>query len=286
MNFAVSTLQPNFAAMSAPAISILLPAYNCSLYIAQTIDSLLGQTFTDFELLIINDGSTDGTEQVILSYKDTRIRYLKNEGNKGLVFTLNRGIQEAAGTYIARMDADDIAMPTRLQLQKQWLDEHPNTAAIACTIRFIDGKGKEQGMWEEDEDTCSYQAIKKMLPRENCIAHPTIMIRKEIALAYPYDPMQLHCEDYDLWLRILADGLVIEKLPQPLLLYRNHEASITGVHLKKMNPFFKQFQCKRRFLGKRIQQGKWGIFESRVLQATLYDGIMGLGKQLKNNSRS
>ncbi len=272
--------------MSAPAITVLLPAYNCSTYIAQTIDSLLSQTLTDFELLIINDGSTDDTEQVISTYKDTRIRYLKNEGNKGLVFTLTKGIQEATGTYIARMDADDIAITNRLQLQKQWLDKHPKTSVIACTIQFIDGRGNEQGIWDEDKATCSYHDLKKMLPWENCIAHPTIMIRKEIALAYPYDDMQLHCEDYDLWLRILADGLVIEKIPQPLLLYRNHEASITGVHLKKMNPFLNQFQCKRRFLGKRIQQGKWGIFESRVLLATLFDGIMGLGKQLKNKSRS
>lgn len=282
----MSTLQHNFAGMSAPAITVLLPAYNCSIYIAQTIDSLLSQTLIDFELLIINDGSTDDTEQVILSYNDTRIRYLKNEANKGLVLTLNKGIQEATGSYIARMDADDIALPNRLQLQKQWLEQHPDTAAIACTIQFIDVKGNEQGIWKEDKATCSYEAIKKMLPRENCIAHPTIMIRKEIALAYPYDEKQLHCEDYDLWLRILSDGLVIEKLPQPLLLYRNHEGSITGVHLKKMNPFFKQFQCKRRFLSKRIEHGKWGIFESRVLQTTLYDGIMGLGKQLKNNLTS
>ncbi len=272
--------------MSAPAISILLPAYNCSQYIALTIDSLLSQTFTDFELLIINDGSTDDTEKIIQSYHDPRITFLKNEGNKGLVFTLNRGIKVAKGNYIARMDADDIALPNRLQLQKLWLDEHPHTAAVSCTIGFIDSTGKAQGEWKEDKATCLYEDIKKMLPWQNCIAHPTIMIRKEIALAYLYDAMQVHCEDYDLWLRMLADGLVIEKLPQPLLLYRNHEASITGTHLKKLNPFFKQYQCKRRFLAKRVQQGKWGIFESRVLQTTLYDGIMGLGKQLKNNLTS
>ena len=272
--------------MSAPAISIVLPAYNCSPYIAETINSLLSQTFTDFQLIIINDGSTDDTEHIIQLYHDPRITYLKNESNKGLVFTLNRGIQAAEGNYIARMDADDIALPQRLQLQKQWLDENPHTAAVSCTIRFIDGKGNERGEWKEDKVSCSYTDIKKMLPWENCIAHPTIMIRKEVVEAYLYDAMQLHCEDYDLWLRMLADGLVIEKLPQPLLLYRNHEASITGTYLKKLNPFFKQYQCKRRFLAKRVQQGKWGIFETRVLYTTLYDGIMGLGKQLKNNLTS
>lgn len=282
MDFAVSYLTPNFATMSAPAISILLPAYNCSRYIGQTIDSLLNQTFTNFELLIINDGSSDNTEQVIQSYSDPRINYLKNDSNKGLVYTLNRGIQEAKGNYIARMDADDIALPTRLQLQKQWLDEHPNTAAVSCTITFIDDKGNQQGDWKEDKATCTYADIVKTLPKANCIAHPTIMIRKGIALAYLYDPMQVHCEDYDLWLRMLADGLIIEKLPEPLLLYRNHTESITGTHLKRLNPFYKQFRCKRRFLAKRAQQRKWGIFESQVLLATVYDGLAGMGKQLKN----
>ena len=282
----MSTLQPNFVCMSAPAISIVLPAYNCSPYIAETINSLLSQTFTDFQLIIINDGSTDDTEHIIQLYHDPRITYLKNESNKGLVFTLNRGIQASEGNYIARMDADDIALPQRLQLQKQWLDEHPHTAAISCTIRFIDGNGNERGVWLADKASCSYTDIKKMLPWENCIAHPTIMIRKEVVEAYLYDAIQLHCEDYDLWLRMLADGLVIEKLPQPLLLYRNHEASITGTYLKKLNPFFKQYQCKRRFLAKRVQQSKWGIFETRVLYTTLYDGIMGLGKQLKNKLTS
>jgi glycosyltransferase involved in cell wall biosynthesis len=271
--------------MSAPAISIVLPAYNCSWYLAQTIDSLLAQTCANFELLIINDGSSDDTEEIIQSYADPRIQYIKNETNKGLIYTLNRGIGLAQGSYIARMDADDIALPQRLELQKKWLDEHPDTAIVSCTIRFIDEHNNDLGIWKEDQQTTSFSSLKKMMPWQNCLAHPTVMMRKETALRYPYHFSQLHSEDYDLWLRMLADGVIIEKVPRDLLLYRTHSASITGSILRKSNPFFKQYHCKKRFLLGRIKQGKWGAFENSVLAAAIYDGIMGMGKHIKNNCR-
>src|SRR4051812_24164992 len=103
--------------MSSPAITILLPVYNCREYLHEAIISLLSQTFTDFELLILNDGSTDDTEKVIQSFSDNRVVYIKNESNKGLIYTLNKGVTLAKGKYIARMDADDISLPKRLQKQ-------------------------------------------------------------------------------------------------------------------------------------------------------------------------
>ena len=96
-----------------PKVSVLLPVYNAEKYLQEAIDSILRQTFTDFELLLINDGSTDGSEEVIRQYHDDRIVYIKNDGNKGLIYTLNRGIEAAKGTYIARMDADDVSLPER-----------------------------------------------------------------------------------------------------------------------------------------------------------------------------
>ena len=269
--------------MSAPVISILLPAYNCMQFLSQTIDSLLNQTFADFELLIINDGSTDDTEQVIKSYKDARIRYIKNEVNSGLIYSLNKGIDLAAGKYIARIDADDLALPQRLELQKKWLDDHPLTAVVGCTVQMIDEQNKGLGLWKDDQQTTTFKAIKAMMPWENCLAHPSVMIRTELAIQYKYDGNQQHTEDYDLWLRMLADGLIIEKVPQNLLLYRVHQSSITGSILRKSNPFFKQFNCKRRFLARRIKGGTWGAFESKVLLTTLYDGLMGTGKKIKNS---
>ena len=101
--------------MNVPAVSVILPAYNCEKYIAKAIDSVLHQTFTDFELIIINDGSTDQTEKIVKSFSDPRILYQLNNTNKGLVFTLNKGIDIAKGRYIARMDGDDIAHRERFE---------------------------------------------------------------------------------------------------------------------------------------------------------------------------
>ncbi len=272
--------------MSAPAVSIVLPAYNCVHFINQTIDSLLAQTLSDFELLIINDGSSDDTGQVIQSYSDHRIRYIQNDTNKGLVYTLNKGMRLAQGKYVARMDADDIALPERFELQKKWLDDHPSTAVVGCTIQFIDEQNNITGLWKEDQATTTHKTIMEKMAWENCIAHPTVMMRKAVAIKYPYNSYQQHTEDYDLWLRMLADGLVIEKVPNNLLFYRVHHSSVTGSILRKANPFFKQFHCKRKFLHARIKEGKWGAFESNVLMATIHDGIMGMGKNVKQKLKA
>src|SRR5258705_4492294 len=129
------------------AVSVILPAYNCEKFIGKAIESVLKQTFTDFELIIINDGSSDKTEFAILAFADPRIVYLKNESNNGLIFSLNRGIEIARGKYIARMDADDICLPSRLSKQKEWLDTHLETTMVATTISFIDGQGNDKGSW-------------------------------------------------------------------------------------------------------------------------------------------
>ena len=100
--------------MNVPAVSVILPAYNCEKFIGKAIQSVLQQTFTDFELIIVNDGSTDNTESIIYSFDDQRIVYLKNQHNQGLIYTLNKAITEANGKYIARMDADDICLPERI----------------------------------------------------------------------------------------------------------------------------------------------------------------------------
>ncbi len=275
-------MEPNFAIMALPYISIVLPAYNCSNYIAKAIESVLNQSFTDFELIVINDGSTDDTSAIIHEYDDPRVKPFDNLTNEGLVFTLNRGITLANGQYIARMDADDICMPNRLQLQKNWLDEHTETAVIASTICFINDGGAKTGQWTKDQATTTFSSIKKMMVFQNCIAHPTVMLRSQIAKKYQYNKEQLHCEDYDLWLRLLADGHRIEKIPEDLLQYRVHPTSVTGTYLRKTNPFFKQFYCKKKFLQQRINYARWGKFETLVLAGMLYDGAMGTAKSLKS----
>ena len=112
--------------MKSPQISVVMPAYNAEKYITEAIDSILFQTFKDFEFIIINDASTDSTKDIIESYKDPRIKLVNNEQNKGVAKSLNIGISVACGKYIARMDADDIALPERFQKQFDFMEQHPN----------------------------------------------------------------------------------------------------------------------------------------------------------------
>ena len=243
------------------------------------MQSVLEQTFSGFELIIINDGSTDNTESIINSLPDPRILYFKNPVNKGLVYTLNKAIDLAKGNYIARMDADDICLPERLVLQKTFLDQHEDIAAVATTVDFINDKEEKTGSWELDRQTITPGQIKKAMLKQNCIAHPTVMIRSEVLKQLKYKGYQKNIEDYDLWLRLLNRGYRIAKLDQPLLLYRAHDTSVTSIHLKKTNPFFKHFLMKIKFLDRfsHISGFGFSVFVSAIL-----DLIKGAVKAIKN----
>ena len=271
--------------MNTPAVSVILPAYNCEKYIGKAIESVLQQTFTDFEFIIINDGSTDNTELTILAFADQRIMYRKNPLNKGLVYSLNKAIDLANGKYIARMDADDICKPERLAKQTSYLDQNENITVLATTIDFINETEQKTGTWELDRRTVTAEQIKKQMPYENCIAHPSIMIRSEILKKLKYDLRQVNIEDYDLWLRLLSRGHVIDKINEPLLLYRIHEKTVTKLYLKKKNVFFKHLRMKRIFLAKEIFSGRINGFVLRVIVSAIVDFVKGTGKAIKNLSR-
>lgn len=267
--------------MWLPLVSIILPAYNCEKYIAASVTSIIEQVYDKFELIIVNDGSADNTAAILSSVSDPRIRIIHNERNMGLIYSLNRAIDESKGEYIARMDADDIAANDRIEKQVHWLLHHPDTAAAGTFIKVIDEDGNEKQDWQLDRKTSSAASIKKAMIRENCLAHPTVMVRSEILKRYKYSTVQKNIEDYDLWLRMLSDGLVIEKVPQPLLYYRDHAASVTSTYLKSKNPVYKNYLCKKRFLAARIQQNKWGSFETAVAATMVKDRIMAFGKSVK-----
>jgi len=264
-----------------PQISVIMPVYNAGQYLALAIESVLGQTFTDFELLLINDGSTDNSKQVIASFTDNRIKVLDNEGNKGLVYSLNRGIAAAIGKYIARMDADDICLPDRFQLQYDYLERHTETGLVAGYIHFINEQGDDRGVWALDRKADSPQRIKRYMSSECCIAHPTIMARATWLSKFPYDSRQKAIEDYDLWLRLLAHGMAIAKLNTPVLLYRVHDQSVTQVDNKQVNVFFKIAKCKRLFLATCIREKKINIFTVTVFFKMLADYVKGVGKSIK-----
>jgi len=268
--------------MNVPSVSVILPAYNCEKFIGKAIQSVLQQTLTDFELIIVNDGSTDNTESIILTFTDPRIVYQKNSENKGLIYSLNKAIEIADGKYIARMDADDICLPGRLARQKTFLDQNEDIAVVASTIDFINEQEEKKGIWELDRKTITPQQIKKAILKQNCIAHPTVMIRSEIAKKNKYKEYQKNIEDYDLWLRLLNRGFSISKINEPLLLYRLHGSSVTSIHLKKSNPFFKHMWMKTRFLFGELFSGRFSIFLFWVLFYAKLDFIKGIGKSIKS----
>ena len=206
-------------------LSVILPVYNAQDYLRETIDSVLCQTFSDFELIIINDASSDNSENIILSYEDERIVYLKNERNIQVVKTLNKGISKAKGHYIARVDADDICSKERFDIQIRYLDLNPDIAVVGANVIFINkcgkhiGKGIIQGQ--------SNEQIQRELWRRCCLYHPTVMINKTLlGSALVYDEAYPHAEDYELWLR-LSLNYKLANISAPLLEYRVHDESIT-----------------------------------------------------------
>jgi glycosyltransferase involved in cell wall biosynthesis len=206
-----------------PRVTVLMPVYNGEKYLREAIDSILNQTFTDFELLIINDGSTDESQKIIESYNDKRIRLVNNETNLKLIETLNKGLKLAKGEYIARMDCDDIAMPDRFKTQVDYMDSHKDVGVCGSYIKtFITGnKPRTRKLYtDSNEIRCTYLFW-------GCMAHPSVMLKKKLFsdnnLEYSKD--FIHAEDYELWSRCLK-LFNITNLPVPLLMYRVHKNSI------------------------------------------------------------
>lgn len=224
--------------MAKPIISVVMPAYNAEHYIAEAIDSILNQTYSDFELIIVNDGSQDKTEEIVLSYSDDRIKYLKNETNLGICKTLNKGINVAKGRYIARMDSDDISLPSRLGTQFIFMERHPNiVVAGSDIIIFGDGISPHLGAMLHNPQEC-----KAGLLFNSCFAHPSVIIRKEVLekehLIYKDEYKGL--EDFELWWQLAKYG-DLTNIHKPLLKYRRHSQQETHHVSDRVEKIFKDF---------------------------------------------
>lgn len=211
---------------NTPKVTVLMPVYNGVPFVAEAIQSILGQTFTDFEFLIIDDGSTDESISMISAYNDLRIRFVKNASNLGLVASLNHGLELARGEYIARMDADDISRPERLACQVEFMDANRKIGVCGSWVQFFP-KAKNK-IWKLPQ--CS-EEIKSWQFHAVGIAHPSAMMRRQyfVENGLFYDPQYLYVEDYELWGRALK-YMEFANIQKVLLDYRISSGQICSVY--------------------------------------------------------
>jgi glycosyltransferase involved in cell wall biosynthesis len=197
-----------------------MATYNDEKHIAAALDSILSQTYRGFELLVVNDGSSDGTAAILLEYasKDVRVRVVDCDKNAGLASALNRGLRQTSADLVARMDADDIALPDRLERQIQYLEAHPEIDVLGTFCEDIDDLGNRTGRIRRMPVGAERNAD---LVWTNPVIHPTIMFRRDrIMHLGGYNASLRRRQDYDLWFRVVAAGMKIDNIPEVLLLYR------------------------------------------------------------------
>ena len=269
--------------VNSPEVTVLMSVYNCEKYVKQSVDSILGQTFANFEFLIFDDGSTDKTFEILQSFKDSRIRLVKNEKNEGIIKTMNKGIDMGKGTFVARMDGDDISFPKRLEKQVNYLKSNPAVALVAAKIITIDNEGIEQGYWGDDILAIAEEQIRNILPNENCIAQSTVMIRRDVLAKYKYALKQKDSEDWDLWLRLASAGEPIHKIDEVLVKYRIHAESVTVV-ANRNSLYRKKYKVQKSYCLQKLQQGQFNAFDFKVLKGATANYLKHILYSINPNS--
>lgn len=213
----------------APLVSVVMPTYNGERFLRPAIESILNQTFRDFELILIDDGSTDSTPRILAEYHDARLLVLTNEHNLGIAGATNRGLAAARGRYVALQDHDDISLPHRFQTQVDFLESHPDIALVGSAAKLIDENGAAYGDYVEPEDDVElkWEALFRCP-----INHTSVMVRRRVLLdvgGYSTDTMLRVASDYDLLSRIVMRYRVAN-LSQPLVKWRRHPGATSITH--------------------------------------------------------
>ncbi|PXV64127.1 glycosyl transferase family 2 [Dysgonomonas alginatilytica] len=262
-------------------VSVLMPAYNAAEYIGEAIDSILEQTFKNFEFLIIDDGSTDSTADIIEQFNDTRIKLIRNEGNKGLIYSLNYGLDIAQGKYIARMDADDIAFNTRLEKQVEFLENNPDISILGTAFVFMGTSYEIHHPNYNDE-------IRIKLLDDVVFAHPTVMMRRDVINLnnIRYNADYTYIEDYRFWVEAAIKNVKMANLEEVLLQYRQHPNQVTSQRAQE------QLETKQRikleylshYFGENLTSDEL-ISVNRCFDIDLPSKILILDKLSKTNRR-
>jgi glycosyltransferase involved in cell wall biosynthesis len=235
--------------MKIPKVSVVMSVYNGERYLCESVDSILSQTFTDLEFIIIDDGSTDETWAILNRYTDPRLVLLRNKSNIGLAASLNRALAIARGRYVARQDADDFSFPPRLERQVAFLDAHPSVGIVGTGRVTVSESGEATNVYHMP---ASDDRIRAWLLRRSPFCHGTVMVRYHLLCdAGGYRPEFWVAQDYDLWLR-LAERCEMANLPEVLYAYRSHRFQTTQLqkNLQKSTIRSHNLASQRPFYGK------------------------------------
>ena len=215
----------------SPKITVLMPVHNGSMHIREAVESILTQTFDDFECLVIDDASSDDTVHIIRALNDPRIRIIESQERLYITGALNLGMSQAKGIYVARMDGDDVALPDRLRVQFDYLETHPDTGLCGGLASAF---GSRQGLCFRPP--ISHGEIQCYALFDSPFIHPTVMLRREFFLRHNlmYDPNFQHCEDYELWTRAIR-LFTSANLNHVVLHYRVHPGGVTQAAWSEMD---------------------------------------------------
>lgn len=219
-----------------PKVSVVMSVYNGERLVKEAVDSILNQTFTDFEFIIIDDGSADHSSEILFEKAklDKRIHVVVNQENIGLTKSLNKALSLANGKYIARMDADDVSLPERLAKQVNFLETHPEIGVLGTGVQIVDGYGNTSQTWQF---STQHGVLRWCLCFFNPIVHPSVMMRRQIVeRAGGYSSDTMFAQDYDLWRR-LSGVTRLSNLQDVLLHLRKHDANVSNVHISEQRRY-------------------------------------------------
>ncbi len=213
-----------------PILSVVMPVFNGEKYLETAINSILAQTFYEFEFVIINDGSSDKTDEIVRSFYDSRIVYIPNKNNEGIIRSLNKGIYLSKGHFLGRMDCDDVSRVDRFELQIGFLMENPELSIVGSDYEILTRSDTNNFIPQKVINVpTEHEDLSLVFLHHNAICHPTVIMRKESLNFHKlyYDRLANHAEDYKLWADAILSGLKFGSIPSPLLKYRIHADQIS-----------------------------------------------------------
>jgi hypothetical protein len=279
---------------SPPRVSVLLAVHNDARFLPATLASLFGQTMTDFELVTVDDASTDATAALLRGIDDPRLRYLRNERNLGQVPSLNRGLADCRGEFVARIDGDDVCEPDRFREQLAYLEARPALIGCATWTTEIDPDDHVIGAQEPPDDA---EHVRWSLCHTNRLYHPSMMLRRAALVeASGYDERFPASEDYELWTRLIAGGARIGVVPRRLLRYRRRPGSISDVHRDRQRTFTRRIAARyvSALLGRTVDEAtvslmagllSWQRPTAQELSAALRSGLLQRSLQVMRELR-